>query len=168
MIRLSSQTRPDCCILISWLHLLHNYFEDLLQHLITTPGYFQDDSLEGSPFLLSISDGEIHNLCLPHLQRKVVFLFLRCALLLMNKKDTEKHCSCETENACFTCDSISNSDLLCRNKGLSELYEWLQRHCPMDGTVDYDTCMEKSTKFSLSFLQLYMSEVCLPIPDNFP
>ncbi|KAH9711671.1 Golgin [Citrus sinensis] len=40
------------------LLLLHNYFQELLWQPIASPGSVQDDCLEGSPFLLSNSDGE--------------------------------------------------------------------------------------------------------------
>ncbi|KAK8674015.1 hypothetical protein V6N13_112321 [Hibiscus sabdariffa] len=59
MIRLSFQIPLDGLVLVSWLQLLHIYFEDLLC-LPLTEVENQDDCLEGSPFMLNYSDGEVH------------------------------------------------------------------------------------------------------------
>ncbi|GMJ07962.1 hypothetical protein like AT3G50430 [Hibiscus trionum] len=59
MIRLSFQISLDSLVLVSWLQLLHIYFEDLLCQPLTEVEN-QDDCLEGSPFMLSYSDGEVH------------------------------------------------------------------------------------------------------------
>lgn len=162
MIRLSFHARLDDCMILSWLHLLHNYFKELLQQPITEVESVQDDCLEGSPFLMSVTDGELYNMGSPHLQRQAVFLFLRCSFTLVSlKEDTKKHCACSAADSCLTFDANSDLDCCGRKKGLLELYKWLQRHLPIDKIVDYEIYMEKCINFSLSFLQLYMHEVCL-------
>ncbi|XP_044470163.1 uncharacterized protein LOC123199303 isoform X2 [Mangifera indica] len=159
MIRLSFHARLDDCMILSWLHLLHNYFKELLQQPITEVESVQDDCLEGSPFLMSVTDGELYNMGSHHLQRQAVFLFLRCSFTLVSlKEDTKKHCACSAADSCLTFDANSDLDCCGRKKGLLELYKWLQRHLPIDKIVDYEIYMEKCINFSLSFLQLYMHE----------
>ncbi|KAJ0096376.1 hypothetical protein Patl1_28792 [Pistacia atlantica] len=159
LIRLSFHARLDHCILLSWLQLLHNYFKELLQQPMTQVESVQDDCLEGSPFLMSCTDGELYNMCSRHLQRQAVFLFLRCSFTLISlKEDTKKHCACSAADSCLTFDTISDLDCCGRKKGLLELYKWLQGHLPLDKLVEHEMYMEKCINFSLSFLQLYMHE----------
>ncbi|KAE8704813.1 Detected protein of confused Function [Hibiscus syriacus] len=130
--------------------LLHFYFEDLLCHP-STESENQDDCLEGSPFMLSYSDGEVHDMQSGHLQRQAVYLFLRCSSRLINPaKDTSKHYP-----------SYAISELSCygREKGLSDLHSWLSRHVPVDELVPHETYWEKSINFSSSLLKLYIHEI---------
>ncbi|KAG6663223.1 hypothetical protein CIPAW_02G011900 [Carya illinoinensis] len=76
MIRLSSQIHLKCSILVSWLQLLYTYFQELLWQPITQPESCQDQCLEGSPFLLSVSDVEMRALHSRHIQRKEGLLAL--------------------------------------------------------------------------------------------
>ncbi|XP_039000015.1 uncharacterized protein LOC120125722 isoform X2 [Hibiscus syriacus] len=150
MIRLSFQIPLDGLVLVSWLQLLHFYFEDLLCHP-STESENQDDCLEGSPFMLSYSDGEVHDMQSGHLQRQAVYLFLRCSSRLINPaKDTSKHYP-----------SYAISELSCygREKGLSDLHSWLSRHVPVDELVPHETYWEKSINFSSSLLKLYIHEI---------
>ncbi|KAL4377054.1 hypothetical protein GQ457_02G007600 [Hibiscus cannabinus] len=149
MIRLSFQIPLDGLVLVSWLQLLHIYFEDLLC-LPLTEVENQDDCLEGSPFMLNYSDGEVHNMHSRHIQRQVIYLFLRCSSCLINPaKDATKH---------YSSDAISELSYHGREKGSSELYAWLSRHVPVDELVAHETCREKFIKFSFSLLKLYMHE----------
>ncbi|PQP92459.1 uncharacterized protein Pyn_24878 [Prunus yedoensis var. nudiflora] len=158
MIRLIFQTCQEFSILVSWLQLIHKYFEDLLRKPITLEND-QDDCLEGSPFLSSVSDAEVNSLSSRHLQRQAVFLFLRCSFsLIITKGGTNKKCACTTWNLRLTCDS--NAELLCceRKKGLLELYNWLQGHLPANMTVDYEMYFVECVNFAKSFVQMYIKE----------
>ncbi|KAK2657368.1 hypothetical protein Ddye_010420 [Dipteronia dyeriana] len=159
MIRLSFQSRLDCCITVSWLQLLHNFFQELLWQPIAQVESAGDDCLEGSPFLMSVSDGEICNIHPRHVQRQAVFLLLRCSFILISlREDTNKHCACATVDSCLTFDSISDLDNCGKKRGLLELYKWIQGHLPVDTSLEYEMYMEKCINFSLSFLRLYMHE----------
>ncbi|XP_039061295.1 uncharacterized protein LOC120205514 [Hibiscus syriacus] len=149
MIRLSFQIPLDGLVLVSWLQLLHFYFEDLLCQPLTEVEN-QDDCLEGSPFMLSYSDGEVHDMQARHLQRRAVYLFLRCSSRLINPaKDASKH---------YPSDAISELSCYGRKKGLSELYAWLSRHVPVNELLIHETYREKSINFSSSLLKLYIHE----------
>ncbi|XP_059456449.1 uncharacterized protein LOC132186487 isoform X1 [Corylus avellana] len=158
MVRLSFQTRLECSTLVSWLQFLHTYFQEVLQQPITQPKSCQDDSLEGSPFLLSVSDGEINSLHSHHIQRQAVFLFLRLSFSLISQENTDKQCLCITPNSCLTYES--NSDLECcfRKKGLLELYKWFQGNLPTEMFLNHELYFERCVKFASSFLQLFMHE----------
>ncbi|KAJ4714969.1 Protein Lines [Melia azedarach] len=157
LIRLSFLICLDCCILDSWLRLLHKYFQELLWQPITSVESVQDTSLEGSPFLLINSDGEVYNMSSHHLQRQAIFLFLRCSISLISlKEETQKRCACATDDSCSTFDL--DLDCIGRKKGFLELYRWLQGHLPLDMFADYEIYAEKCMDFSLSFLQLFVHE----------
>ncbi|GAV92022.1 hypothetical protein CFOL_v3_35406 [Cephalotus follicularis] len=159
MVRLSFQTCLDSSIYVSWLQLLHEYFQDFLLKPITLHESGQADCLEGSPFLLTISDGEVLNVCTRHLQRLAIFLFLRSSFSLIRlKEDNTKKCECATANAYLTFDSISDLACCSTKKGLLELYKWLQGIFPADMFVDLEMYMENCINFSTSFIQLYMHE----------
>lgn len=161
MIRLSFQTSLDYSILVSWLKLMHGYFGELLRHPITSLESVQDDCLEGSPFVLSVSDTEEKELCSLHLQRLAIFLFLRCSLSLISLMcGTDEKCPCVTRNLCFPYEPNEKLDCCEGQKGLLELYNWLQGHLPVDTLVDHKTYLQKCVDFALSFLQLYIHEVC--------
>ncbi|XVF15635.1 hypothetical protein REPUB_Repub09cG0171300 [Reevesia pubescens] len=248
MVRLSFQIPLDCVVLVSWLQLLHDYFQELLCQSLTEVGdqdhcledsfyvnlinpskdtgkhcpsvtgnscsgfdsisdlscygrqkglselytwlskhlpvdmlvdhetymekcinfsfsflklyVYEDHCLEDSPFMLSISDGEVHSMHSRHLQRQAIFLFLRFSFSLINpSKDIGKHCPSVTGNSCSGFDSISDLSCYGRQKGLSELYTWLSKHLPVDMLVDHETYMEKCINFSFSFLKLYVYEL---------
>jgi hypothetical protein len=163
MLRISYVTFLGCSTLILWLQLLHEYFEELLQKPISKLEAGQDECLEGSPFLLGLSNGELDGMHSFHLQRQTLLLFLRCCFSLMSfTGETSKQCvtSKTILKSCLTVASVSDLDYCSRNKGLLELYNWLQGHLPDDILVDHERYLEKCMGFSLSFLQLYMHEVC--------
>ncbi|XP_022751310.1 uncharacterized protein LOC111300007 isoform X2 [Durio zibethinus] len=158
MIRLSFQIPLDSLVLVSWLQLLHNYFQEVLCQPLTEVED-QDGSLEDSPFMSSISDGEVHSMHSCHLQRQAIFLFLRCSFSLINpRKDTGMDCPSATVKSGVAFDA--NSDLSCcgRQRGLLELYSWISEHLPVDMLVDQETYMEKCVNFSRSFIKLYVHE----------
>ncbi|XP_021633188.1 uncharacterized protein LOC110630150 isoform X3 [Manihot esculenta] len=158
MLRLSYQTSLGCSILISWLQFLHGYFKELLWKPITKLDFGQDECLEGSPFLLCLSDGE-HRINSYHLQRCTVLLFLKCCFsLISSTRKTSRQCGCATLNCSLTFDSISDLDSYGRRQGFLELYKWVQGHLPIDIFVDHEMNLEKCRCFALSFLQLYMHE----------
>ncbi|XP_025013705.1 uncharacterized protein LOC8267269 isoform X2 [Ricinus communis] len=158
MLRLSYQTCLDYFTLISWLQLLHDYFEVLLWKPIIKLEFPQDESLEDSPFLSSLSDGDIHGINSHHLQRWAILLFLRCCFGLISlTRDKSKKCTCGTLNCCSGY-SISDMDCCGRKKGFLEIYKWLQGHFPIDMSVGQEMYFEKCIGFTFSFLQLYMHE----------
>ncbi|KAF7828769.1 uncharacterized protein G2W53_019933 [Senna tora] len=158
MIRLCSYKCLDCSILLSWLKLLHNYFQELLWQPLTQFQSDQGECLEGSPFLLSLSD-EVSGMHSSHLQRQTIFLFLDCFASLISKKgDPTDHCICSTLNSCLTNNSNSESDYCCRRKGLLELYKWLQRHLPTEISINHEKYSDMCVNFMSSFLQLYLGE----------
>jgi hypothetical protein len=161
MVRLSFQTRLECSTLVSWLQLLHTYFQEVLQQPITQPEPCQDDCLEGSPFLLSVSDGEINILHSHHIKRQAVFLFLRLSFSLISQENTDKQCVCITPNSCLTDESNSDLECCCRKKGLLELYKWFQGNLPTEMFLNHELYFERCVKFASSFLQLFMHEVCI-------
>lgn len=161
MLRISYKTCLDCSTLILWLQLLHEHFEELLQKPISKLEAGQDECLEGSPFLLGLSNGELDGMHSFHLQRQTLLLFLRCCFSLMSLTgETSKQCvtSKTILKSCLTLGSVSDLDYCSRNKGLLELYNWLQGHLPDDILVDHERYLEKCMGFSLSFLQLYLHE----------
>ncbi|XP_028960545.1 uncharacterized protein [Malus domestica] len=122
MIRLIFQTYPQQSVLVSWLQLVHDYFGELLRQPIT-PLEYQDDCLEGSPFLSNVSDAEVNSLSSRHLQRQAIFLFLRCSFgLISSKEGTNNKCACVIWNLRLMCDSKTELDCCGRKKGLLELY----------------------------------------------
>ncbi|XP_009376493.2 uncharacterized protein LOC103965203 isoform X2 [Pyrus x bretschneideri] len=158
MIRLIFRTYSQQSVLVSWLQLVHDYFGELLRQPIT-PLEYQDDCLEGSPFLSSVSDTEVNSLSSHHLQRQAIFLFLRCSFgLISSKEGTNNKCACAIWNLCLTCDSKTELECCGRKKGLLELYSWLQGHLPTDMSVDHEMYFEKCVDFAKSFLQLYIKE----------
>ncbi|KAK0604521.1 hypothetical protein LWI29_016477 [Acer saccharum] len=141
------------------LLLLHNYFQELLWQPIAQVESAGDDCLEGSPFVMSVSNGEIRNIHPHHVQRQAVFLLIRCSFILTSlREDTNRHCACATADSCLTFDSISDLDNCGQKRGLLELYQWIQGHLPIYTFLEYEMYMEKCINFSLSFLQLYMHE----------
>lgn len=137
MIRLSSLVDLDCTIVVSWLNLIDKYFQDLLFESVTQPEADQDDCLKDSPF-----NGTSHT----HLQRRSVFLYLKCAFTLITLKEKcTRQCSCGDVSSCS-------------NKGFTALYEWLQKHLPANILVNDGLYDDNCKNFTKSFLQLYMHE----------
>lgn len=159
MIRLNFQINPDRSSLVSWLHLIHTYFQDLLSEPITQMAGYQDDSLEGSPFLLNFCDTQEKRRSSLHLQRLAVFLLLRCSFCLVNLKVNVDPCACENHDLCSVFDRNSSPTCCSRKEGLLEICKWLQMHIPADIFGHSEIYFEKCTGFSLSFLKLYMHEV---------
>ncbi|XP_050204489.1 uncharacterized protein LOC126654619 isoform X2 [Mercurialis annua] len=158
MVRLSNQTCIGYFTLTLWLQLLHDNFGLLLWKCTVKLEFAQDESLEGSPFLSSLSDGEISRINSNHLQRWAVLLFLRCCFgLISSTRDSSKQCTCGTLNYCL-CYSVSDSDCCGRKKGFLELYNWLQEHLEIDMSVGRELYIEKCINFTSSFLQLFMHE----------
>ena len=162
MIRLGSLIYLDSSIRLSWLELLHNYFQELLQKPLTHFHSDQDDCLEGSPFLLSLSDGESCGMHSSHLQRQAVFLLLDCSFSFICQRGANAdHCNCPTLCSCFTTNPDSELDHFCRKKGSLELYKWVQLHLPTEIFINHEKYLAICMNFMSSFLQLYLREVCL-------
>ncbi|XP_062102171.1 uncharacterized protein LOC133811601 isoform X2 [Humulus lupulus] len=127
MIRLSVPTYLNFSTTVSWLQLVHNYFGELLWQPITPLELVQNDSLQGSPFLSSMFDEEVNNVSSPHVQRRAIFLFLRCSFSLINLKgDTVIECTCTAQNLCLPNDSNVELECCGIKRGFAELYHWLQ------------------------------------------
>ncbi|KAJ0726851.1 putative protein Line [Helianthus annuus] len=131
MIRLSSLINLDCATVVSWIHLIEKYFHDLLSESVSELEADQDDCLRDSPF----SGTSSHR----HLQRRVIFLYVKCAFSLIGLKE---HCSCGNMKSCS-------------KRGFTALYEWLKKHLPANIHHNRDDCCKRFTK---SFIQLYMHE----------
>ncbi|XP_010550373.2 PREDICTED: uncharacterized protein LOC104821263 [Tarenaya hassleriana] len=142
MIRLSYLSELNCTTLHSWLQYLHLHYQGFLQQPISRHGPVQDNCLDSSPFLSSLSNGEIRKIYSDHLQRLAVFLFLRCSFTLISSR---KHFDdrCERD---------------CRKKGLKEIHEWIEEQIPGYTFSIQGTCFEKNMDFSISFIRLYMHE----------
>ncbi|KAE9597619.1 putative protein Line [Lupinus albus] len=154
MIRLGSLACLDCSVRHCWLELLHNYFEELLRQPLNHFQSDQDDCLEGSPFLLSLSDGKACGMHSSHLQRQAVFLFLDCSFsLIYPRGEKSDHSNCSTFSS-FT----TKLDHFCTEKGSLELYKWIQGHLPTEISIDHDKYLEICMNFMSSFLQLYLRE----------
>ncbi|KAI3713068.1 hypothetical protein L1987_71639 [Smallanthus sonchifolius] len=137
MIRLSCLINLDCVTVGSWLHFIAKYFQDLLSESVSEPEADQNDCLKDSPF-----NGTSQR----HLQRRVIFIYLKCAFSLIGLKvKCKKQCSCGNMNSCS-------------KKGFTAIFEWLKKHLPaniLDNNELYDDCCKSFTK---SFIQLYMHE----------
>uniref|UniRef100_A0A2P2KH57 Uncharacterized protein LOC8267269 isoform X1 n=1 Tax=Rhizophora mucronata TaxID=61149 RepID=A0A2P2KH57_RHIMU len=158
MLRLSYQACLSCSIFVSWLQLLHDYFEEHLLKPLKLKT-LEDECLEDSPFSWTLCAVEGGDLCSPHLQRQAILLFLRCCLSLINwERETNKQFACATLDSCLSFDSVLESDCCCRKKGFLELFKWLRGHLPANISVDNKLYMEKCMGFTISFLRLYMHE----------
>ncbi|KAG5528736.1 hypothetical protein RHGRI_029407 [Rhododendron griersonianum] len=159
MIRLSFQLHLEYSLLVSWLHLIHKYFDDLLVLQMAQLASDQD-SLEGSPFLSSVSPVGMCSMTPSHLQRLALFLFLRCSLCLVSMRDeSAEECHCAHMKLCM----VSDLECCSRKTGLSELYWWLQGHLPAETFVVCESYYSRCTNFSLSFLRLFIHEVLLKV-----
>lgn len=159
MVKLSFRIHLEYTLIISWLHLVYEYFEDLL--LLPIPGekFEEDYCLEGSPFCTSIFNPGKQNVSSRHLQRLAVFLFLRCSSsLLTMKASPDTQCACERLEVCTTFDLNLNSECCSKSKGLIELHKWLLAHVPADIFLDHEMYSKQCLTFTLSFVQLYMHE----------
>ena len=165
MIRLCFHVQLDCLTLVHWLQLIHEYYQDLLLIPISQLECNQDDTLEDSPFLLSLSGQEVHHLSLGHLQRQAVFLLIRCSLSLIDmglrKSTADLNCNCMRPNSSFASDLNAIKDCCAERKGLLEFYGWLQGQVPNIFAED-ETYQEKCIKFASSFIRLYKNEVYFP------
>ncbi|RDX83275.1 hypothetical protein CR513_35823, partial [Mucuna pruriens] len=160
MIRLGSLTGLDCRIRLSWLDLLLNYFQELLQLSLTQFHSDQIDCLEGSPFLLSLSDGQACMVPSGHLQRQAVYLLLACSFsLICQRGENANHYNCSTLCSCFTPNLDSEHDHFCRKKGSLELYKWIQGHLPTSISMNHEKYLQICMNFMSSFLQLYLCEI---------
>ncbi|KAI3946023.1 hypothetical protein MKX01_024779 [Papaver californicum] len=159
MVRLSSLIQWECSTLIMWLQLLQEYCGDLLHQSISGRHAGQSDSLEGSPFQVDVVCGKVHKICMPHLQRQAIFLFLRCSFNLISfTNETYVKCSCPMSNSCLT-HEVQYARKCCNNKkGWSALSQWLQRHVSMETFIDGGVYLDKCRTFALSFLQLFIDE----------
>ncbi|OIV93423.1 hypothetical protein TanjilG_15058 [Lupinus angustifolius] len=155
MIRLGSLACLDCSIRHCWLELLHNYFEELLRQPLNHFQSDQDDCLEGSPFLLSLSDGQACGMHSSHLQRQAVFLFLDCSFsMICPRGEKADHSNCSTFSSLTT-----KLDHFYTEKGSLELYKWTQGHLPTEISIDHEKYVEICMNFMSSFLQLYLREI---------
>ncbi|MED6223112.1 hypothetical protein PIB30_070835 [Stylosanthes scabra] len=157
MIRLGSLISPDGSVCLSWLDLLHNYFQELLNNPLNHFQPDQDDCLEGSPFLLSLFNGESCLMHSSHLQRQAIFILLHCSFSLICQRGINAaHCNCLTSCSCFAQDS--KLDSFYKTKGSLELYKWVQAHLPTDISINHEMYLAMCMDFMSFFLQLYLHE----------
>ncbi|KAJ8446637.1 hypothetical protein Cgig2_002799 [Carnegiea gigantea] len=161
MIRLSFQMQLDCLTLVHWLQLIREYYQDLLSRPVSELECNQDDTLEDSPFLLSLSVQDVHHLSLCHLQRQAVFLLIRCSLTLsdlwLRKSTADLNCDCMRPNSSFACELNAIEDCCAEKKGLLEFYGWLRGQVSNIFAED-EMYQEKCIKFASSFIRLYKNE----------
>ncbi|KAH0697516.1 hypothetical protein KY290_015388 [Solanum tuberosum] len=157
MIRLSNQIHWEHSIVISWLDLIHTYFQDVLSQPMEGQEFVLDKYLEGSPFGVMTFDMGKKWISSKHLQRLSIFLFLKCSSSLLSMKEmTDQHYACKNLKSCSSFDM--NPKCCSRRKALLELHEWLRELLPGDCFIDHDMYSEKRMDFVSSFLQLYMQE----------
>nr|GEU70234.1 hypothetical protein [Tanacetum cinerariifolium] len=137
MIRLSPRDNLECTMAVSWLHLIEKYFQDLLFDSVDQTDADQEDCLKDSPFNVTS-----HR----HLQRRVVFLYLRCAFSLIRLPESRKK-----EGLCGDVTSWSN-------EGFIALYEWLKKQLPENIPVNHELHDDSCKSFTKSFIQLYLHE----------
>ncbi|CAI8609207.1 unnamed protein product [Vicia faba] len=167
MIRFGSLSCLDSSDSFSWLEILHNYFQDLLLQPLTQFLSAQGDCLEGSPFLLSLSDGETYGTSSSHLQRQAIFLLLDCSISLISQRGSkENHSDCSALSSCFTNNLDLEFDHFRIKKGLLELYKWIQQHLPSEVSINRENYSEICMNFMSTFLQLYLHES--PLFSNLP
>jgi protein Lines len=157
MMRLKPYMQQDCSHIVCWLKLLRQYFQDLLHEPISQHIVEPDNCLEGSPFWLNMGGlDEIQDKSTRHLQRRAIYMFISCCICLScNINDDKLQCSCKRENYLLG-HKVQSCIVHCNCFGLSEISDWFQR-CYLDKCSD----SKPSTDFSLSFLQLYLEEVCI-------
>ncbi|KAL8473636.1 hypothetical protein ACS0TY_029799 [Phlomoides rotata] len=160
MVKLSSRSHIEQSISVTWMHLIHKYFEDLLVLPITGGKYGHDDFLEDSPFSSSIFHLEKQTMPSRHLQRLTIFLFLKCSLKLVSTKGSSGQPQCAYEKLKPYCSTNLKLDSECcsNSNTLIELHEWLQSHVPADILLNDELYSERCMRFTLSFLQLFMDE----------
>ena len=162
MMRLKPYLQQDCSHIVCCLKLLQQYFHGLIHEPISQYIAKLDSCLEGSPFLLNmVGLVENQDKSTGHLQRQAIYLFLSsCICLSYNRNDGTVKCSCK-RNDCFLGHKVQGCSDHCSCVGLSEISDWFQR-CYLDMSFD----SKSSTDFALSFLELYMEEVCIYAPNN--
>ncbi|XP_020973752.1 uncharacterized protein LOC107626248 isoform X5 [Arachis ipaensis] len=160
MIRLGSLISPDGSVCLSWLDLLHNFFQELLKRPLNQFQSDQDDCLEGSPFLLSLSNDKSCWMHSSHLQRQAVFLLLHCSFSFIRERGVNAgHRNCPTSCSCFTENQDSELDSFYKRKGSLELYKWVQAHLPTEISINHEMYLAICMNFMSSFLQLYLREI---------
>ncbi|KAL0343616.1 UNVERIFIED_CONTAM: hypothetical protein Sangu_1249000, partial [Sesamum angustifolium] len=137
MVKLSSNIHIEQTVLMTWVHLVHKYFEDILMQPISGVKLDQDGLLDGSPFCTSISDPG----------KQIV------KEVLVNRK-----CVCENLKHYWTGKLNLDSQCCSRSKGLVELHKWLQAHIPVDVSANDEFYFERCARFTFSFLRLFMHE----------
>jgi hypothetical protein len=160
MMRLKPYIQQDCSHIVCCLKLLRQYFHDPIHEPISQHIAKLDSCLEGSPFLLNmVGLVESQDKLTRHLQRQAIYLFLSCCICLScNRNDGTVKCSSK-RNDCFLGHKVQGCSDHCSCVGLSEISDWFQR-CYLDMSFD----SKSSTDFAVSFLELYVEEVCIYAP----
>lgn len=159
IVKLSSQRYVKDTI---WIHLIHKYFDDLLLQPLSGGKPDETSAVEDSPFCSSISEPGKLDMMSHHLQRLAVFVFLKFSLnLVSSKENSDKQCTREDRRLCLTSDTSLDSEQCAKCQGLSELQKWLQVHVPADIFMYNKLHFDRCVRFTRSFLQLYIHEVCL-------
>ncbi|KAL8044405.1 hypothetical protein ABFX02_08G044200 [Erythranthe guttata] len=148
MVKLCSNINIEKTMPVTFIHLIHKYFEDLLSQPICGVKLDRAGFMEGSPFCTSISDPEKQTMLHSHLQRLAIFLFLKCSLSFASMKKESP------DEAQIT----HNSENCSTSTGFIKLHEWLKVHFLADILANDEPYFERCVRFSLSFLQLFMHE----------
>lgn len=160
MVRTSSYIIQEYPTLVLWLQLLQNYFSDVLALPLSQSKDDLDDSLESSPFLMSISQGtralSLHGW---YIWRRVLFLLFKWSINLINLSNNSRvNCICTTARPSSNCVLMNGKNC---TLGLSILDDWVQRHFPLEQFGEYESYLMQCRDFGASFLRLFMHEVCI-------
>lgn len=159
MIRLSTPSDVPYSNFVSWLQLLHMYFQEFLWDQAVQVEPFGNSSLEGSPFASIMLDEEVHLLSIPHILRQATYLFLRCSFGLISVvEEIDKQGNCMPPLLGLNL----AVEFCCHKRGLMELNLWLRKNFITGDLYHRELCKGKCIGFVSSFLQLYMLEVCSP------
>jgi hypothetical protein len=156
-MRLTPYMQQDFSDIVCYLKLLWLYFHGLLHEPISQHFAKLDNCLECSPFLLNMVDlVKSRDKSTRHLQRQAIYLFLTCSICLSyNRNDGTFRCSRKRDD-CLLGHNMQGCNDHCSCFGLSEISHWFKR-CYLDMSFD----SKSSTDIALSFLELYMEEVCI-------
>lgn len=156
MVRTSSFIIQEYPTLVLWLQLLHKYFSDVLALPLSQSKDGLEDSLESSPFLMSISQGT--RAVSLHIWRRVLFLLFKWSINLISLSNNScVNCMCTTASPSSNCVQMNGKNC---TLGLSILDDWVQRHFPLEQFSKYESYLMQCRDFAASFLQLFMHEVC--------
>ncbi|EYU44347.1 hypothetical protein MIMGU_mgv1a019774mg [Erythranthe guttata] len=146
MVKLCSNINIEKTMPVTFIHLIHKYFEDLLSQPICGVKLDRAGFMEGSPFCTSISDPEKQTMLHSHLQRLAIFLFLKCSLSFASMKKESP------DEAQIT----HNSENCSTSTGFIKLHEWLKVHFLADILANDEPYFERCILYDHQVLLDYL------------